>query len=100
MAILFEYFELFESLGEPKVREHLSLGQFDAIKAEAARNWLEQRERNENKASQSEKLAIAHDARDAAWAAARAARTANKMAKIAIAVAVISVIVAGISIFA
>jgi type IV secretory pathway component VirB8 len=40
-----------------------------------------------------EQLAIARDARDAAWFAARAADTANSKATIAIVIAIISVII-------
>ena len=96
-----------ERLGEDAVRARLAAGTYQRVNRQLAEEWTIAQERLRSDASQSEQMAIARSAKDAAWEAASAARdaakaarqqaarakTANIIAAIALAVAIASIII-------
>lgn len=84
-----------DELGEDEIRHRLKAGTvYGKWKAAYLSSELEMRDRARSDASQSEQIAIARSAKDAAWAAAEAARDANKHAKRANAIATIAIVIA------
>lgn len=93
-------FAEFDAMGEDQVR--LLIPDLSDPRRTWAKEWLarvDQESRLRNEASQSESLAIAKSAKDAAWEAARAASNANTIAAIALAAAVIAIAVSIFSAF-
>ncbi len=91
-----QYQELFQKLGEKGVREKLS--RFGSKKKAAAKQFLEELERNQEhddrarfEAFQSEQLEVSRSAAFAAWTSAEEAKTANAIAKIALAAAIVAI---------
>jgi hypothetical protein len=98
-----------EAAGEEKVRNAYNRGAYSQSgELESfVRSWLENKKAGRDDAAQTEQLAIARSAADAAWAAAEAAReaareakTANRIATLALIAAVIAIAVAIVSVFA
>jgi hypothetical protein len=79
------FYAQLEEDGEEKVRDNLLSKRYGDVsnKKAFAEEWLAQRERARNEASQSEQIEIARSAKDAAWEAAAAAREAAAAARLA-----------------
>ena len=87
----------FEQLGEIRVREDLALNRYSEDRAKLAVSWLEALNASRTGASNSQLLANAISAKDAAWAAAKAAREQARQAPMANKIAIVALIIAMIS---
>ncbi len=91
-----QYQETFEELGEKGVRDKLS--RFGSKKKAAAKQFLDELERNQEgdyhtrfEAFLSDELDVSRSAAYAAWASAEDAKTAKAIAKIALVVAIVAI---------
>lgn len=90
---LMKFEEHLEQLGEWEVRPRLGNRIWNTQKMVFAESWLERKQSERDDEIQSEHIAIARSAADAAWAAARAAKRANYIAVSAVIIAVVSMVV-------
>lgn len=90
---LAKFEEQLEQLGEWEVRQRLGNRVWNTQRMTLASAWLERKKSERDGEAQSEQIAIARSAADAAWAAARAANKANAIAVSALIIAIISIAV-------
>jgi hypothetical protein len=82
--------EEFNQRGPHGVRKQIEYALYSGEKLQQAYEWLDEVEHGADRALSRTQIAIASDARNAAWAAARAAERANTRATIALTIAAIS----------
>jgi hypothetical protein len=80
----------FEQRGPDGVHKQIQFALYSGEKLQQAYEWLDAVEHGADRALSRTQVAIASDARNAAWAAARAAERANTRATIALIIATIS----------
>ncbi len=90
---LMQFEEQLEQLGEWEVRQRLGNRIWNTQKMVFAESWLERKRSEREDEIQSEHIAIARSAADAAWAAARAAKRANYVAVSAVVISIVSIVV-------